>query len=178
MHRLYLIHPQLVVIGEYINNSTNIELYCKEHDCYYSTTPSSSLKRYTCCPKSNQTYKEEKVCTLLESWGYKITRGKTFNECRDINPLPFDCYLDDYNVCIEYDGEQHFMPVRFGTQSFESAKEKFEYTKRHDELKNLFCSSKNIPLIRIPYYEFDDLEFYLFDSLCKLHIIEETKLIS
>lgn len=34
-----------------------------------------------------------------------------YNECRLIYPLVFDFYLPDYNICIEYDGIQHFKPI-------------------------------------------------------------------
>lgn len=105
---------------------------------FFCSTPANVLKRLSCCPKSRVTYKEEIVCDLLESWDYRITRQKTFEECKDIELLKFDCYLDDYNTCIEYDGEQHFKPVRFGDESEEETLLKFEYTKKHDKIKKRF----------------------------------------
>ena len=118
------------------------------------------------------------MCSLLEKWNYNITRQKIFEDCRDKNCLPFDCYLDDYNVCIEYDGEQHFRPVRFGKQKFQDTLDKFEITKKHDAIKNDYCKKNNIPLIRVPYYYFDDLEYFLFDKLSILNVIIENKKIS
>lgn len=167
------IHPTLQVIGKYINNTTPVDLYCQKHDCYFSTDPSSAYKRLSCCPKSRVTYKEEYVCSLLEKWGYSITRQKKFDDCKDKNVLPFDCYLNDFNVLVEYDGEGHYKPVMFGEESYEEAVEKFHYTQKHDQMKNEYCEVNNIPLIRIPYYEFDDVEYYLYDNLCKLGVIEE-----
>lgn len=83
--------------------------------------------------------------------------------------------IDNYYGCIEYDGEQHFKPVKFGTQSYEDAVRKHEYIKKHDEMKNAFCKDNSINLIRIPYYEFEDLEYYLFDKFTSIGIISEIK---
>lgn len=42
------------------------------------------------------------------------------------------------------------------------------------KLKNLFCKSNKIKLIRIPYWE-EDIEYYLFDKLVKYNVLEEVK---
>ena len=47
--------------------------------------------------------------------------------------------------------------------------------KKHDMIKNEYCKNKNIPLIRIPYWERDDLECFLFDNLVKYKAIEKIK---
>lgn len=75
----------------------------------------------------------------------KYKRQKKFEKCRDKNKLPFDFYLPDYNICIEYDGKQHFNEVLNWNN--------LEYTKKHDLIKNNFCLNNNINLIRITYKE-------------------------
>lgn len=175
-NRLKDVHPELVVIGKYVNNSTPIEVYCIEHNYTYFLTPAALLNRMTCCDKTRTTYKEELVCKLLEEqWLFNITRQKVFEDCVDKRCLPFDIYLDDYNVLIEYQGEQHYKPVKYSSETQEEADIKFEYTQKHDEIKRQYCKDNNIPLIEIPYWEFDDLEYFLFDKLVKLNIIEEIK---
>ena len=168
------VHPELDVIGEYINNTTPIEIHCKKHDYYYKATPVSVLGRISCCPKSKSTYKEESVCQLLEKWGYRITRQKEFEDCIDKRKLRFDIYLDDYNVLIEYQGEQHYYPISYDdNQSLEEINNKYNYTILHDEIKRNYCIKNNIPLVEIPYWEYDDLEYYLFDKLAKLNVVKE-----
>lgn len=39
-------------------------------------------------------------------------------------------------MAIEYDGEQHFMPVKFGGISEREAKKKLKYVTKMDKLKN------------------------------------------
>ena len=173
-NRLHEVHPELMVIGEYINNCTPIKLYCTIHDYTFFINPVDALKRISCCDKSRVNYKEEYVCSFIEdTYGFSITRQMKFDGCKDKKVLPFDIYLNDYNTLIEFQGEQHYRPVRFGDESFEEAKEKFEYTKKHDEIKKKYCIDNNIPLIEIPYWKFDDLEYYLFDKFVELHILEE-----
>ena len=42
---------------------------------------------------------------------------KRFKDCKDKRQLPFDFYLPSYNVCIEYQGEQHYRPIdHFGAE--------------------------------------------------------------
>ena len=43
----------------------------------------------------------------LDSRNIKYEAEKRFCDCRDKKPLPFDFYLNDFNVLIEFDGEQH-----------------------------------------------------------------------
>jgi very-short-patch-repair endonuclease len=60
--------------------------------------------------------------------------------------LPFDFYLTDKKICIEYDGEQHYKPIeKFGGDK------SLNRVKKNDELKNQYCNQNGIKLIRIPY---------------------------
>ena len=87
-------------------------------------------------------------------------REKQFKDCRDKQVLPFDFYLPDYNLCIEYDGEQHFKEVKwFG------GKEGFEKRVKHDNMKNKYCEDNNINLLRIPYTEFENIENILKQAI-------------
>ena len=174
--RLKQAHPDLELIGEYINSTTPIRIYCSTHDCEFQTTPVDILNRVSCCPKSFKTYKEEVMCSLIESWGYSIDRQHSFDSCRDVNLLKFDCYLMDFNTVIEYDGENHYFPVKYGAQSWEDAVKKHEYTKKHDEIKNNFCIENNVNIIRVPYFEFENMDSFLFDKFVELGIIEEIKI--
>ena len=64
--------------------------------------------------------------------------------------LIFDFYLPELNLCIEYDGIQHFEEVKQDFFNFESV-------KKRDTYKNQWCKENNIPLKRIPYWELKNL---------------------
>ena len=85
-----------------------------------------------------------------------------FNNCR--NPktnamLRFDFYLIDYNICIEYDGSQHFRPFNFVTLEL-TANDTLVENQYRDGLKNIFCDGidERPILLRIPYWDFKNIE--------------------
>lgn len=103
---------------------------------------------------------EEKIKEILESNNIKFEREKTFSTCGN-GLFRFDFFLPDMNICIEYDGEQHFRPIEiFG------GKEGFDKQITYDNIKNQWCKQNNIKLIRIPYIDYDKISInYLFQKL-------------
>ena len=101
---------------------------------------------------------EAKIQEILLENNINFIKQKTFPTCYNPetnNPFFFDFYLPDYNLLIEYDGEQHFS-FKKDTYSWNN-EENFQKTKKHDELKNNWCKENNIKLIRIPYTEYNNL---------------------
>lgn len=80
----------------------------------------------------------------------------SLNQCRDTLPLPFDFYLPKFNLLIEIDGEGHYRPCHFNQIGHKDAMTGFEITQKHDAIKNEFCRSNNLLLLRIPYTKFKD----------------------
>ena len=74
--------------------------------------------------------------------------------------LPFDFYLPQYNCCIEYDGKQHYLYGGFGNDLLELMNIKYR-----DNIKTNYCQQNNIKLIRIPYWDFDNIEEILKQQL-------------
>lgn len=103
---------------------------------------------------------EIKVRHFLEEHNLNFKPEYWFPDCRDINPLPFDFYLPDYNTIIEFDGIQHFYDTHYFNTSFEK-------NKKHDRIKNEYCDEHNINLIRIPYWDINKVDEILTDSLLK-----------
>jgi len=100
------------------------------------------------CPYCNESKGERIIFLYLKQNNIKFKRQKLFNNCKDINRLPFDFYLISCNMCIEYDGIQHFEPIEY----FGGDKQ-FEIIQKHDKIKNNFCEENNINLLRISYKE-------------------------
>lgn len=97
----------------------------------------------------------------LDGIDYKYIFQYSLNDCRDVLPLSFDFYLIEYDVLIEIDGEGHYKPCNFNQISNEDAMKTFEITKKHDNIKNNYCISHNIKLIRIPYWLFNNEKSYI-----------------
>jgi very-short-patch-repair endonuclease len=79
-----------------------------------------------------------------------------------IKKLKFDFYLPNYNLCIEYDGRQHFEPI-----DFFGGEKNFEIIKKRDKIKNEYCLNNNIHLIRIPYNEYKNINSILHNEIKK-----------
>lgn len=107
------------------------------------------------CPKCdlNKSMGEEKIKTWLDNNSIRYERQKRFKNCRNIKSLPFDFYLPERDILIEFDGIQHYEVVEhFG------GKEKFKTRKENDNIKNKFCIDNNIDLIRIKYSDINNIE--------------------
>ena len=84
----------------------------------------------------------------LQSNNIEYIKEKKFKDCRNKLSLPFDFYLENLNVCIEYDGQHHYMPV-----SIHGGESGYERRLINDQIKNDYCKNNNIELIRIPYWD-------------------------
>lgn len=61
-----------------------------------------------------------------------------------------DFYIPDIKLAIEYNGEQHYKPIKFGsTMSDEDAKLKFKNQQFRDNKVREICKNNNIELIEI-----------------------------
>lgn len=146
------INPSIVVLDDYINAQTHIKHVCLIDGCIWSSKPNNILHGFG-CPRCHESSGERQVRQWLERHCIDYNFQKPFDDCKDINCLPFDFYLPQYNICIEYDGEQHFEPVDFGGEGPIIALQKFKIIQRHDAIKNKYCEENNIPLLRIPYFK-------------------------
>lgn len=158
--------------GELLNKQDYINRYEKNLiiKCIYCGTPfTTSLVLFTqhggqMCPdcKDTESIGERRIRNYLESHNIAFEQEKWFVDCRDIKPLPFDFYLSDYNIIIEFDGEQHYKQGHF-THSHLS------YIQAHDTIKNEYCKNNNIGLIRIPYWDMNNIEAILNNKLLISH---------
>ena len=100
--------------------------------------------------------RETLISNILSSNNIKFEREYSFSDCKGIGNkrLRFDFYIQNLNILIEYDGEQHFKPIEyFGGEE--------HYIKQvaNDKIKNKYCLDHNIKLIRIPYtYSNEEIE--------------------
>ena len=106
------------------------------------------IQRGKGCPICCESNGEMEISRFLEEYNIKYTREYCFNDCKYIRSLYFDFYLLDNNICIEFDGQQHFKPMKiFGGDKA------FKENNIRDEIKNKYCVNNNIKLIRIKYNE-------------------------
>ncbi len=135
---------------DYKNNSTKIKIICLEHG-EFTQTPDAHLNQKQGCPHCRESKGEKEINNFLKKNNIFFTKQKTFDKC--INPktgrkLRFDFYLPNHNLCIEYDGMQHFKPIKkFGGEIG------YNLTIYRDSIKNEFCKKNEIKLLRIKFNE-------------------------
>jgi len=131
------------------------------------------------CPECKKSKGEKKISNDLISKGFiKISQEefdklvdkyneyyfipqKTFNGLLGLGGknLLCDFYLPRLNLIIEYDGEFHFRVIKnYKKEPIKYAKERYKKQQIHDIRKNKYAMDNNIDLLRIPYWEFNNLE--------------------
>ena len=132
----------VIIRGDYLRNGDTISC-----GCINSKNESIIAQILT---NANITFQQQYTFDDLTSTG------------RNCDKLLFDFAIFNNKqllYLIEYDGEQHFHSSHY-TSSWNTA-EQVIHTHQNDLLKNKYCFTHNIPLIRIPY----NVEYTLSDLL-------------
>ena len=120
-------------------------------DCTYSTKHKGSFNahRSICTGESKLNHPETLVKNVIEYFNLEWEDQKTFEGCRHKLPLKFDFYLPQLDCLIEFDGPTHYKPI-YGEETFFNI-------KLRDKIKNTYAKKNGIPLLRIPYWEQDNI---------------------
>ena len=146
------------------NNSFIWEIQCKNCGKKYEAVPAqlisdSRRKGINPCNCQHSISKGVlKIMRLLKEANIPFIQEYSFNDCLSPkgNKLKFDFYLPENNCLIEYDGEQHVIPTSFGDKKI-SGEEKMKLCQEYDNIKNEYCKTNNIALIRISYTQYNNI---------------------
>lgn len=151
----------LTVIAE-VPERKNGEVYwlckCKCGKTLPISGHSLRQKRTVSCGCMKMSIGEYNIETTLKNNHIKYAREFSFKDLVSSKnkPLRYDfAILDDKGVVkrlIEFDGQQHNQAV-----SYFGGEKQLLKTKNHDYLKNCYAKYRNIPLVRIPYTERDNI---------------------
>jgi hypothetical protein len=142
----------------YINDRTNVNIKCPTHG-YFLQKPNIHL-RGSGCKRCSESFGEKAVAKFLDKYKIHYQREYKFKDCRNKLPLPFDFYIPSIRTCIEFDGIQHYQPIEHfgGIDAYEKLKE-------NDKIKSDYCEENYINLIKIKWYQVDDIETILYENL-------------
>lgn len=136
-------------VTEYINKRTKVKIRCKKCGNIFEAFPNNHVGGNQGCicqkPKSG---KENEIAKLLKEHNVNHERQKHFNGCKHKGSLAFDFYLPNHNLCIEFQGQQHYDVVK-GWGGEEGLKDR----QIKDQIKRDFCKTNNIGLLEIRYDE-------------------------
>ena len=155
--RLKIINPDVEFIGDYTFTYVKSLFKCKVCGNEWMAKPNNILFGKG-CPRCKSSKGEKKIAQILKEKNVEFITQKTFDQCRHEHVLPFDFYIPSMNICIEYDGLQHYEPCAFGGISMEEAIQNLKTYQLRDSIKNKYCELNNIALVRIPYFEYKNIE--------------------
>lgn len=137
---------------EYTNVDQKVTILCPVHGKFKQRGFDHKFgnKGCTYCGESKGSYE---TWTYLETLpviggrkGYK--REKKYPDLKYVSHLRFDFYLKKFNALIEFNGEQHYMPVECW-----GGEEGLRKRNECDAMKVKYCADNNIPLLVIKYDE-------------------------
>ena len=152
--------------SDYINNSKrNLYITCPECKKPFKT----SFVLFTqhggqICKQceSGESLGEKLVRYYLQDNNINFKQEYCFSDCKDKRPLPFDFYLPEHNTIIEFDGSQHYVQTDHFTYDLATV-------KKHDAIKNNYCLSHGIKIIRIAYWQASNISKILNKELKTSH---------
>lgn len=158
INEVKLINSNIEVVDDYVMATYPILHKCLIDGYKWKAHPINIL-RGSGCPKCNTSKGEKRIEKWLTSHSFNYEVQKRFKDCRDVKTLPFDFYLPDEYIAIEYDGEQHYRAI-----DYFGGEERLEYVQKHDTIKTKYCEDNGIKLLRIPYYKNieEELNNFLF----------------
>jgi very-short-patch-repair endonuclease len=144
--------------SEYVKNQIKVIITCPIHGDF-EQRPLSHIQGNG-CPNCSESRGEKEIAKYLDKNEISYYRQHKFSDCKNIFLLPFDFYLPKYRTVIEFDGIQHYEPLKFfGGVNY------FEKLKNNDKIKNDYCEDNYINLIRIRYDQIDDICRILWNNL-------------
>lgn len=152
----------------YARNRDYIEIICNKCKQVFKQKGYNHLNGKGCnhCRRS---LGEAFIQRFLTEHGITYEREKYFKGCKNKGKLFFDFYLPAYNLCIEFQGQQHYEPHFFMALLKKPKEEAIEVLKaqqHRDQIKRDYCKKNGIRLLEITYK--DNIEKALIDWFNKL----------
>ena len=155
-------------LTEYKDIFTKVCIICHERDKYgnehgkFWQCASNHLNGCGCpnCNIGKKSKKEVELYKILCDKGLKVEKQKTFEWLKYKRNLFLDFYLPDYNIGIEYQGEQHFISVeKFGGY------EDFTLRQKRDETKKKLCEEHGLKMFYLrKNINIDDIIDYINET--------------
>lgn len=156
---------------DYVNNDSLVWIRCCLHDHWFKTTPDNNLRTANgSCPVCSAEFTETQGEAEVRRWLLKhdiinfkqdeVTLPNENPRCRRQYLRP-DFWLPDYNLFIEYNGEQHYEDVDY----FFNDDFTFEDQQIRDQTLRDYCQRHGHRLLEIPYWDFQRIGEILTDEL-------------
>jgi hypothetical protein len=126
----------------YQSHDAEVKILCLQHGPFYET-PRNHLNGIGCkdCVEPRQ---KTRIIEYLTSMGIPFVQRKKFAECRNKIKLPFDFYLHNHGVLIDFTGKHHYEIIpRYGGE------QGLHLRQQNAKIKNEFAIAGKFILITI-----------------------------
>lgn len=143
----------------YVNSYSKVNIICNIHGVFIMK-PNNHLSGQGCPLCKNKSFGEKQIYKWLIDNSINFETQKKYDKCKNQRELPFDFYLPNQNILIEYDGKQHYIPI-----NYMGGVSEFEYRKQNDKIKTEFAELNKIKLLRISYNEISNISVLLKNNI-------------
>lgn len=146
-------YNMLTILEHLITQHTEQNYLCKcdcGNLCVARISDLINGKRVSCgCTKSSG---EQLIASILIENNIPYIKEYSYSDCLgDNRPLRYDFYINN-SFLLEFDGIGHYE-----TTGGWNTEEHLAYVKKYDQIKNDYAKTHNIPLKRIPYWDYDKI---------------------
>lgn len=151
-----LIPEEYEILSEYKTRIEKVKVRHKKCGFIWES-PAKKLYNYIGCPHCNKKRSkgEQKIETYLMKNNYKFEIEKSF-DWQSNKKRRYDFYVKDFNLLIEYMGEQHYLKNSY-------FKVPVEWQQEVDREKEEEAKSQGFNYLIIPYYNYDKIDTILDD---------------
>lgn len=147
-NRIELINNEIELLTPYIKSNEKVTARCKKCDHIWNVVAASLYR--SGCPRCKSYHGEIQIANYLDAHNISYTTQKKYDDLLGIKGkmLSYDFFLCQYNLLVEYQGKQHYVPIKyFGGEN------QFKIQQEHDCRKRKYAISHNINLLEIRYDE-------------------------
>ena len=130
------------LIKEIKNNRELLPIICPKHGIFYQTID-NHINQKQGCPNCMKSHLENDVAHFLNENNITFFVKKKF---KWLGKQHLDFFLPEYNIAIECQGEQHFIPSNFGSKK-KTKEECFKRTIELDKKKKELCIKNNVKIL-------------------------------
>lgn len=114
---------------------------------------------------------EYTIYSFLLSHDIKFTYQKRFKDLKDKGQLPYDFYIDDFELVIEYQGRQHF-----GTSKTSLFRKNAEDQPRRDVIKKEYAGNNGLFYLDIETQKTEEIEQQLINKINEIAKLKGKKI--
>jgi hypothetical protein len=165
----YLKDRNIKRVGSFVSTATKIDFKCLDCDNIWSAKTANVIYLERGCPNCSIGKNEKLVFALIKDNAILVETHKDIRKVINYERriMYVDFYLPSSNTIIEYNGEQHYRPVRFGGMSIFKAEANFCKQQERDTYLQKICDNDGIELIWIDGRKFcgSKLKQHMIDNI-------------